>query len=64
MSFKIEVTANQTGERLTHAFRFASREEASEYASSLFGQWKDCAFSVVTCADPVNYPPAEEDDDQ
>lgn len=56
MSWAVEVIADDSGEWVGNAVRFATREEASYYASDLFSRWTLVRETrVVESPDSVNY---------
>jgi hypothetical protein len=56
MSYAAEVIADNSGKWVGNALRFATKEEAADYASDLEGRWMLVRNTrVVTSKDPVNY---------
>lgn len=56
ISFKAEVIADQSGEWVANALRFATEEEAKNYAADLHCRWTAVKESrAVPSTDPVNY---------
>jgi hypothetical protein len=56
VSYKSEVTADNTGKFYGNALRFATREEAEDYVSDLACRWNAVRTTrVLECDDPVNY---------
>ncbi len=56
LSFGAEVIADNSGEWVGNALRFATNDEAVAYAKNLFTRWTAVReYRVVPSPDPVNY---------
>lgn len=56
MSWKPEVIADQTGNWVGNALRFATKEEALANVKNLAGRWTMVTYTrVVESDEPVNY---------
>jgi hypothetical protein len=56
MSFKSEVTVDDSGKWTSNALRFATRQEAEDNVYDLAMRWFSVRDTrVVECDDPVNY---------
>ncbi len=56
MSYKAEVIADSSGKWCDNALRFATKDEASCYASDLYSRWTAVSQKrVVKSDDPVGY---------
>lgn len=54
-SFVAEVIADNSGQWVTNALRFATRDEAEDYAKDLYSRWTAVReYRVVPSSDPVN----------